>query len=51
MEKIEKLFDSVWGVVIFYLVVALVSLMMVTSINSNNSKVSTVTEENTSYLA
>lgn len=51
MEKIEKLFDSAWGVVIFYLVVALVSFMMVTSISNSNVKVSNLSEENVSYYA
>lgn len=39
MEKVEKLFDSAWGVVIFYAVVALVSLVITTGINNISSPV------------
>ena len=51
MEKIEKIFDSAWGVIIFYLVVALVSLLMVKSINNINNKIVTTDQESSSYLA
>ena len=51
MEKIEKIFDSVWGIIIFYLVVALVSIMMLTTINNNNVKVSNINEDNMTYYA
>lgn len=51
MEKIEKLFDSAWGVVIFYAVVALVSLIMVTGFSKISSPVSQSEEIRTTYYA
>ena len=51
MEKIEKLFDSAWGVVIFYAVIALVSLIITTGINNISSPVSQSEEVRTTYYA
>lgn len=51
MEKVEKLFDSVWGVVIFYAVVALVSLIITTGIGNISSPLSQKEEVRTTYYA
>ena len=37
MERIEKLFDTKWGVVIFYVIVALIAFVMAKGINPGNN--------------
>lgn len=37
MERIEKLFDTKWGVVIFYVIVALIAFIMAKGINASNN--------------
>ena len=50
MEKLEKLFDSVWGLVIFYIIVALVSLLICKGIN-NSVATNNISEVNQTYYA
>ena len=37
MERIEKLFDTKWGVVAFYIIVALIAFVIAKGINQNNT--------------
>lgn len=49
MNKIEKVFDSYWGIVIFYIIIALLALNIFTGSNNINNKV--VNNESETYLA
>ena len=51
MEKVEKLFDSVWGLILFYIVVALVSLLICKGINNNVLTNNSISEVNETYYA
>ena len=51
MEKVEKLFDSVWGLVIFYIIIALVSLIICNGIKSNIASNTNHVEVERTYYA
>ena len=51
MEKVEKLFDSVWGLVLFYIIVALVSLLICKGINNSVASNNVVEDVNRTYYA
>ncbi len=51
MKKIEKLFDSYKGLVIFYIIVAVLALMIAKKIDRINISTSQNTEETRSYYA
>ncbi len=51
MERIEKLFDSVWGLVIFYILIALVSLLICKGITNNIASTDNVNDVNRTYYA
>ena len=51
MEKIEKIFDSAWGLVVFYLLVAIISIGICKSINNNIITNNVVEERSASYYA
>lgn len=50
MEKVEKIFDSVWGLIIFYIIVALVSLLICKGINTSVAT-NSISEVNQTYYA
>ncbi len=37
MEKLEKLFDTKWGVITFYIIVALIAFVIAKGMNANNA--------------
>ena len=51
MEKVEKVFDSKWGLIIFYIVIAIVTYAISSGIarvtNTSVSHVNTISSETT----
>lgn len=45
MEKIEKLFNSCKGLILFYIIVAILTLMLARTIENINSQAINITEE------
>ena len=51
MEKVEKIFDSVWGIILFYIIIALVSMIICKGINSNIASNTNHVEVERTYYA
>lgn len=51
MEKIEKIFDSNWGIVIFYIFIAIIAFMMVQGSSPSGSQISNHKESRVTYYA
>ncbi len=51
MERVEKIFDSVWGLILFYIIIALVSLIICKGINNNIASNTNNVEVQRTYYA
>ncbi len=49
MEKVEKLFDSYKGLIVFYIIVAVLAFLIAQKIEDINSQAQNVTVEKTYY--
>lgn len=51
MEKLENIFKNYKGLVVFYLVVAVLALMLTKKVDNINSQAEKLVKEKTSYYA
>ena len=51
MQKIEKIFDSTWGLIIFYIIVAIVTLILIKGVNNISTPVAKTSEEQRTFYA
>lgn len=51
MERIEKLFDSIWGVLVFYVMIALIAILITNVVTPSSSVISQSKEVKTTYYA
>lgn len=49
MEKLEKIFNNSKGIIIFYIIIAILALMLTKTINNVNNSTSQIVESETYY--